>query len=94
MKINTSTALPTVSADKAAPRAALAKAYSETAGPASSRVALSAESRRLAALQDGSADIDTAKVAAIKAAIEAGKYTINTGNIAAGIIASAQELVK
>lgn len=56
---------------------------------------LSSEMRSLQAAlaQSGSADIDVAKVAAIKTAIANGQFSINADQIAAGLIATAQELL-
>ena len=39
-------------------------------------------------------DFDAAKVAEIRASISAGRYVVNTGRIADGLLASAQELVQ
>ena len=57
--------------------------------------ALSSEMRALQAAlaQTGSADIDVAKVAAIKQAISEGRLTIDTNKIADGLIATARDLL-
>jgi len=97
VKINAPTTRPTLGTDSAPQRSSLAQAYggavsSSTGG--SSQVALSDTSRALSDLQDGKSDIDTARVAEIKAAIASGQLKIDAGKIADGIIASARELVK
>lgn len=77
---------------------AVAQSYgASSAGQAdmpSAQVALSPAARQLAALQDGSGDIDQARVEEIRAAIAQGKLSINPGRIADSLIASAQELLK
>lgn len=45
-------------------------------------------------LQNGASDIDTDKVAAIRAAIASGQIKIDPEKIADGIIASARDLLK
>ncbi|SUA91164.1 Anti-sigma-28 factor [Pandoraea pulmonicola] len=67
-----------------------------TGGAASvSTSALSSEMRALQAAlaQTGSADVDVAKVAAIKQAISEGRLTIDTNKIADGLIATARDLL-
>lgn len=67
-----------------------------TASDASvSTSALSSEMRALQAAlaQTGSADIDVAKVAAIKDAIAKGQLSIDTSKIADGLIATARDLL-
>jgi negative regulator of flagellin synthesis FlgM len=67
-----------------------------TGGAASvSTSPLSSEMRALQAAlaQTGSADIDVAKVAAIKQAISEGRLTIDTNKIADGLIATARDLL-
>lgn len=56
---------------------------------------LSSEMRALQAAlaSSGSADIDLAKVAAIKQAIAEGRLSINTEQIAAGLIQTARDLL-
>ena len=66
-------------------------ATSSTSG-STSTVSLSALSTDLRT--SSSADIDTAKVAAIKASIADGSYKVDPGKIADGILASASELLK
>ncbi|VFR25654.1 hypothetical protein BRI6_2151 [plant metagenome] len=55
---------------------------------------MSSTSRTLLALQNGETDIDVAKVAAIREAIARGDIKIDTGKIADGLLASAQELLR
>lgn len=57
--------------------------------------ALSSEMRALqeALAQTGTADIDIAKVASIKAAIANGQLSIDTSKIADGLIATARDLI-
>ncbi|WP_299261745.1 flagellar biosynthesis anti-sigma factor FlgM [uncultured Kushneria sp.] len=43
--------------------------------------------------QDGSQDIDTARVNELRQAIRDGSFEVDTGKIADGLIASAQELL-
>lgn len=47
-----------------------------------------------AQLMSTHADFDAAKVAEIRASISAGRYVVNTGRIADGLLASAQELLQ
>ncbi|ALM83199.1 flagellar biosynthesis anti-sigma factor FlgM [Bordetella sp. N] len=98
MKINAPTTRPTLGTESATQRNTLAQAYggavSGNSTGGSSQVALSNTSRALSDLQDGKSDIDTARVAEIKAAIASGQLKIDAGKIADGIIASARELVK
>ncbi|MFC4274288.1 flagellar biosynthesis anti-sigma factor FlgM [Achromobacter aloeverae] len=97
MKINAPTTRPTLGADSVSQRSTLAQAYGGAVGGGSggsSQVELSDTSRALSDLQDGKSDIDTARVAEIKAAIASGQLKIDAGKIADGIIASARELVK
>ncbi len=97
MKINAPTTRPTLATDSVAQRNSLAQAYGGAGGAStggSSQVELSDTSRALSELQDGKSDIDTARVAEIKAAIASGQLKIDAGKIADGIIASARELVK
>jgi len=42
----------------------------------------------------GSSDIDTAKVASIKAALNDGSYKVDSGKIADGMLSSARELIQ
>ena len=46
------------------------------------------------ALQDGRNDIDVERVAAIRDAIAAGQFKIDTSRIADGLIATARDLLK
>lgn len=59
--------------------------------PVGQPVSLSAASTDL---RTSSSDIDTAKVASIKAALAGGTYKIDAGNIADGMLTSASELMK
>jgi negative regulator of flagellin synthesis FlgM len=61
-------------------------------GGSNSTVSLSALSTDLRT--SGSADIDTAKVASIKAALNDGSYKIDSGKIADGMLSSARELIQ
>jgi len=70
-----------------------APAPAPAAGSDSSRVAFSAAARGLLAMQDGAADIDAERVAALREAIAAGRLSIDPGRIADGLIASARELL-
>lgn len=63
-----------------------------TTGGSNSTVSLSALSTDLRT--SSSADIDTAKVAAIKASIADGSYKVDSGKVADGILSSASELLK
>jgi len=63
----------------------------------SSQVALSAASRKLFELQqqdDHHADVDMARVHALRAAIAAGTLPVDAGRIADGLIGSACELLQ
>ncbi|VVE70598.1 flagellar biosynthesis anti-sigma factor FlgM [Pandoraea captiosa] len=64
-------------------------------GASVSTSALSSEMRALqeALAQTGTADIDVAKVASIKAAIANGQLVIDTSKIADGLIATARDLL-
>ena len=61
-------------------------------GGSNSTVSLSALSTDLRT--SGSSDIDTAKVASIKAALNDGSYKIDSGKIADGMLGSARELIQ
>ena len=61
-------------------------------GGSNSTVSLSALSTDLRT--SGSSDIDTAKVASIKAALNDGSYKIDSGKIADGMLSSARELMQ
>lgn len=61
-------------------------------GGSNSTVSLSALSTDLRT--SGSADIDTAKVASIKAALNDGSYKVDSGKIADGMLSSARELIQ
>ena len=61
-------------------------------GGSNSTVSLSALSTDLRT--SGSADIDTAKVASIKAALNDGSYKVDSGKIADGMLSSARELMQ
>lgn len=74
----------------AAARTAAPAAPASTAPtPASSSVHAAA-----AQLMSTHADFDAVKVAEIRASISEGRYAVNTGRIADGLLASAQELVQ
>jgi negative regulator of flagellin synthesis FlgM len=61
-------------------------------GGSNSTVSLSALSTDLRTT--GSSDIDTAKVASIKAALNDGSYKVDSGKIADGMLSSARELIQ
>lgn len=61
-------------------------------GGSNSTVSLSALSTDLRT--SGSSDIDTAKVASIKAALNDGSYKVDSGKIADGMLSSARELMQ
>jgi len=61
-------------------------------GGSNSTVSLSALSTDLRT--SGSTDIDTAKVASIKAALNDGSYKVDSGKIADGMLSSARELIQ
>ncbi|HMC45960.1 MAG TPA: flagellar biosynthesis anti-sigma factor FlgM [Caballeronia sp.] len=61
-------------------------------GSSNSTVSLSALSTDLRT--SGSSDIDTAKVASIKAALNDGSYKVDSGKIADGMLSSARELMQ
>lgn len=61
---------------------------SRSASPGSSVQAAAAQ------LMSTHGDFDAAKVAEIRASISEGRYAVNTGRIADGLLASAQELVR
>jgi negative regulator of flagellin synthesis FlgM len=61
-------------------------------GSSNSTVSLSALSTDLRT--SGSTDIDTAKVASIKAALNDGSYKVDSGKIADGMLSSARELIQ
>ncbi|MFT4432123.1 flagellar biosynthesis anti-sigma factor FlgM [Caballeronia sp. 15715] len=63
------------------------------AGSSNSTVSLSALSTDLRT-SGSSADIDTAKVASIKAALNDGSYKVDSGKIADGMLSSARELIR
>ncbi|VFR90585.1 Negative regulator of flagellin synthesis FlgM [plant metagenome] len=95
MKVNSNPAHATASPAAPATRSDTASLPSGAAQSSSSaKVALSSTSRTLLALQNGETDIDVAKVAAIREAIARGDIKIDTGKIADGLLASAQELLR
>jgi negative regulator of flagellin synthesis FlgM len=61
-------------------------------GGSNSTVSLSALSTDLRT--SGSTDIDTAKVASIKAALNDGSYKVDSGKIADGMLSSSRELMQ
>ena len=63
-----------------------------TTGGSNSTVSLSALSTDLRT--SGSSDIDTAKVASIKAALNDGSYKVDSGKIADGMLSSTRELMQ
>lgn len=79
----------TGAAARTAAPAAPASTAPTTATPASSSVHAAA-----AQLMSTHADFDAVKVAEIRASISEGRYAVNTGRIADGLLASAQELVQ
>jgi len=56
-------------------------------------VSISPAARQLSSLQSGNADVDLERVQALRAAIASGAFTVDTGCIADGLIASARELL-
>jgi len=75
----------------------LAQTHKSVTEPESSQVAISAASRKLFELQqqDGDhADVDMARVHALRAAIAAGELPVDAGRIADGLIGSACELLQ
>ena len=62
-------------------------------GSPNSTVSLSALSTDLRT-SSGSSDIDTAKVASIKAALNNGTYKVDSGAVANGMLSSAHELMQ
>ena len=63
-------------------------------GSPGSAVAFSSAGRNLAVLQDGSGDIDMARVQTLREAIANGKLTMDPGRIADGLLASVRELLR
>jgi negative regulator of flagellin synthesis FlgM len=61
-------------------------------GGSNSTVSLSALSTDLRT--SGTSDIDTAKVASIKAALNDGSYKVDSGKVADGMLSSARELIQ
>lgn len=59
-----------------------------------SSVDLSSAARHLAALQDGSGDIQAQKIQQIRDAIASGQLQIDPGRIADGLLASVRDLLK
>jgi len=94
LKINSSTPQTSLGPLPLAPRQDSATSQASRGQTGSAHVALSATSRRLLELQDGSADIDVERVAALRDAIAAGKLTVDPERIADALIASARELLK
>jgi len=73
---------------------ALAGAHAHASTEQAKRtVAISAAARRLAHLSAAADDVDVARVAAIRAALAAGTFSVDTRRIADGLIASALELI-
>lgn len=70
-------------------------AHSATrASAGKSSVDLSAAARHLAALQDGSGDIQAQKIQQIRDALASGELQIDPGRIADGLLASVRDLLK
>jgi negative regulator of flagellin synthesis FlgM len=63
-----------------------------TSGGSNSKVSLSALSTDLRT--SSSADIDTAKVASIKASIQDGSYRVDSGKVADGMLSSVRDVMK
>jgi negative regulator of flagellin synthesis FlgM len=94
VKINSSTPRTATPTDATASRAAVGQAYAGGGGSSSAQVDLSAASRKLLEMQDGSSDINVDRVAAIRDAIASGKIKIDANKIADGLLASARDLLK
>jgi len=73
---------------------AVAASGERAAAPETKRtVAISAAARQLASLAAADDDVDAARVEAIRAALAAGTFSVDTSRIADGLIASARELI-
>jgi len=73
---------------------ALATSGERAAAPETKRtVAISAAARQLASLSAADGDVDAARVDAIRAALAAGIFSVDTSRIADGLLASARELI-
>lgn len=66
----------------------------QTSSAGKSSVDLSAAARHLAALQDGSSDVQTQKIQQIRDAIASGQLQIDPDRIADGLLASVRDLLK
>jgi negative regulator of flagellin synthesis FlgM len=85
--------------DAAQQRTAQADAQTTSATGSSTSTGSSTTSVSLSALStdlrtSGTTDIDTAKVASIKAALNDGSYKVDSGKIADGMLSSARELMQ
>lgn len=69
-------------------------ASSQKSGGARSSVDLSPAARHLAALQDGSDDIQTQRIQQIRDALASGELQIDPGRIADGLLSSVRDLLK
>lgn len=77
------------------PRASTATASTSTAPSAANLNSLAAQARQLQTelVKPSSADFDTARVAEIRQAISEGRYQVNTGKIADGLIDTVRDLL-
>lgn len=77
------------------PRASVATASTSTAPSAANLNSLAAQARQLQTelVKPGSTDFDTARVAEIRQAISEGRYQINAGKIADGLINTVRDLL-
>lgn len=96
MKINsTSSNNPLNGVTSGAPSDVTAGRHSAAqTGSGKPSVDLSSAGRHLAALQDGSSDIQTQRVQQIRDAIASGQIQIDPGQIADGVLASLRDLLR
>lgn len=82
-------------AKDATARTPTAAASTSTAPSAANPNSLAAQARQLQAelVKPGSADFDTVRVAEIRQAISEGRYQVNTGKIADGLINTVRDLL-
>lgn len=84
-----------VAASKAGTARAPATAASSSTAPAGNLNSVAAQARQLQTelVQASDADFDTARVAEIRQAISEGRYQVNTGKIADGLLDSVRDLL-